>query len=103
MRLLLLIFTLYGSTGIAGESDIINDCSSCHLSNRSKVSNHFPTGFGRWTNFQCFGCHQEIDQVIAEHRKQGSDPRFSSLPISDKRISIMESYPLPYLDAPEIP
>lgn len=75
------------------------ECSACHFSSRTHVAQKFPTGFGRWENAQCFGCHNELTEVAAAHRQGKQDERFSSLPISDDRINRMERDPLPYLKA----
>ncbi len=75
------------------------ECAECHFSSRTQVAEKFPTGFGRWENAQCFGCHNELTEVATIHLQGKQDPRFSSLPISDDRINRMERDPLPYLNA----
>lgn len=75
------------------------ECSACHFSSRTHVAQKFPTGFGRWENAQCFGCHNELTEVATTHLQGKHDERFSSLPISDDRINRMERDPLPYLKA----
>ncbi|PUA29172.1 MAG: hypothetical protein B0W54_00765 [Cellvibrio sp. 79] len=75
------------------------ECSECHFSSRTHVEKKFPTGFGRWENAQCFGCHNELTEVATIHQQGKQDERFSSLPISDDRINRMERDPLPYLNA----
>ena len=75
------------------------ECSACHFSSRTHAEAKFPTGFGRWENAQCFGCHNELTEVATLYTQGKIDERFSSLPISDDRISHMKDDPLPYLNA----
>lgn len=99
LRLLVCVFFCGCQFVIAMNLPNSEECSACHFPSRTHVEKKFPTGFGRWENAQCFGCHNELTEVANIHAQGKSDERFSSLPISDSRINRMERDPLPYLNA----
>lgn len=105
MKYLSIIVIIFIECSVA-HADIhidMGECVSCHFDSRSLVSDHFPTGFGKWDNSQCYGCHEELTEVSLSYLQGKKDKRFSSLPMSDSRIHKLENEPLPYLNAPKNP
>ena len=83
------------------EVDIsIDECQGCHTENRVVVEERFSNGFGKWTDAQCFGCHQEITQIAVKFNAGEKDKRYFSLPVSDETLKLIGHHSLSYLNAP---
>jgi mono/diheme cytochrome c family protein len=95
---MLLIGTLIVQVARAAEMPEV--CIGCHSEARSQPSGRFPTGFGRWTDAQCFGCHQEFNEIGELFAQGVKDKRYYSLPIRDERLKALARNPLPYGHAP---
>ncbi|WP_140372853.1 cytochrome c [Pseudoalteromonas ulvae] len=79
---------------------LISECQGCHTDNRIVVEERFSNGFGKWTDAQCFGCHQEITQIAVKFNSGEKDKRYFSLPVSDTKLKLIGHHALSYLNAP---
>lgn len=95
---ILLMGMLMGHAAIAAGMPEV--CVGCHSEARSQPPGRFPTGFGRWTDAQCFGCHQEFNEIGELFARGIKDKRYYSLPIRDERLQALARDPLPYGHAP---
>lgn len=98
-----LLLLVLGAPGALASIEALQECQGCHFSQRSESEGVFASGFGRWSDEQCFGCHQEITQVAANLKKGVADKRYYGLPVSDKRLKALDTHPMSYLDAPTQP
>lgn len=78
----------------------VEECLGCHTEARVEPPARFHSGFGRWKDNQCYGCHAEIHEVGDNLVTKQPDPRYLTLPVSDERLRNLAKHPMPYLKAP---
>lgn len=88
-------------TSHASQQPLPEDCVACHTSQRSVPPERLATGMGHWRDAQCFGCHEEFNEIGKKFVLGVKDRRYYSLPIRDERLASLIKRPLPYGRAPQ--
>jgi len=79
------------------------ECAGCHGATRSEPPARFPFGVGKWSQAQCFGCHEEMGDIGSSLLRKGSDDRAFGLPYSFDAMKRFADGKGPFLRAPLTP
>lgn len=93
-NLILILFLILTGKLYAKENAVLSECSGCHSSKYRLPLEKFSSGLGKWGDFQCVGCHTEINEISRNLNQSHPSKLNFNLPLSFESQIRISSNPL---------